>query len=90
MSRIFAEEFHVVRTDPSLGRFVTLLNKFYGQFQRIGNNYNQVVRAINTHFSQSAIPRQMLLLERETRRLKALSEQVAALSEKLYKLWSQG
>ena len=89
VKRIFAEEFRVVRIDPTLGRYVTRLNQFYEQIQRVGNNYNQIVRAVNTHFSYTAIPRQVLLLERRTRELKALSEQVIALSRELYELWSR-
>ena len=85
--RIFGEEFRIVKTDPTMARYITLLNKFYAQFQRIGNNYNQIVRAVNTHFSTVAIPKQMLALEQETRKLKALSEQIIALSEKLYAAW---
>ena len=81
--------FRVVRIDPTLGRYVTRLNQFYEQIQRVGNNYNQIVRAVNTHFSHTAIPRQVLLLERRTRELKALSEQVIALSRELYELWSR-
>lgn len=50
VKRIFAEEFRVVRIDPTLGRYVTRLNQFYEQIQRVGNNYNQIVRAVNTHF----------------------------------------
>ena len=90
VKRIFAEEFRVVRIDPTLGRYVTRLNQFYEQIQRVGNNYNQIVRAVNTHFSHTAIPRQVLLLERRTRELKALSEQVIALSREFYELWSRG
>ena len=86
--RIFGEEFRIVKTDPTMARYITLLNKFYAQFQRIGNNYNQIVRAVNTHFSTVAIPKQMLALEQETRKLKALSKQIIALSEKLYATWS--
>ena len=89
VKRIFAEEFRVVRIDPTLGRYVTRLNQFYEQIQRVGNNYNQIVRAVNTHFSHTAIPRQVLLRERRTRELKALSEQVIALSRELYELWSR-
>ena len=39
VKRIFAEEFRVVRIDPTLGRYVTRLNQFYEQIQRVGNNY---------------------------------------------------
>lgn len=86
--RIFGGDFRVVKTDPTMTRYITLLNKFHAQFQRIGNNYNQIVRAVNTHFSTTAIPKQMLALEHETRQLKALSEQIITLSEKLYTAWS--
>ena len=89
VKRIFAEEFVVVKRDPSKVQFIARLNDFYFQFQKFGNNYNQIVRAVNTHFSHTAIPRQVLLLERRTRELKALSEQVIALSRELYELWSR-
>ena len=89
VKRIFNEEFVVVKRDPSKVQFIARLNDFYFQFQKLGNNYNQIVRAVNTHFSHTAIPRQVLLLERRTRELKALSEQVIALSRELYELWSR-
>ena len=67
--RIFGEPFTVVRRDPSKTEFVARLNDFYYQFQRIGNNYNQVVKAINTHFSSVTIPRQIAVLEQRTSEL---------------------
>lgn len=85
--RIFAEEFKVVRIDPGKQRYIAMLNKFYWQFVRIGNNYNQLVRAINIHFSNTAIPKQVYLLEQQTRELKALSEQIINLSKQIYKEW---
>lgn len=69
VGRIFCEEFVVVQRDPSKTEFVARLNDFYDQFQRIGNNYNQVVKAINTHFSSTTIPRQIAALERRTSEL---------------------
>ncbi|MEI3542880.1 MAG: hypothetical protein V8Q31_01225 [Alistipes communis] len=36
VKRIFAEEFRVVRIIPTLGRYVTRLNQFYEQIQRVG------------------------------------------------------
>ena len=38
VKRIFAEEFVVVRRDPSKVQFVARLNDFYFQFQKLGNN----------------------------------------------------
>ena len=89
VKRSFCEEFTATKRDPSKTQSVGRRNDFYFQFQKFGNNYNQIVRAVNTHFSHTAIPRQVLLLERRTRELKALSEQVIALSRELYELWSR-
>ena len=76
VKRIFGEEFVVVRRDPSKVQFVARLNDFYFQFQKLGNNYNQVVKAVNTHFSNVAIPRQIAMLEQRTRELKTLSIEI--------------
>ena len=81
VKRIFAEEFRVVRIDPTLGRYVTRLNQFYEQIQRVGNNYNQIVKAINAHFSNIAIPHQIAMLEQRTRKLKALSIEILNLAK---------
>ena len=63
VKRIFAEEFVVIRRDPSKVQFIARLNDFYFQFQKLGNNYNQIVKAINSHFSNVAIPHQIAALE---------------------------
>ena len=85
--RIFGEAFTVVRRDPLKAEFVARLNDFYYQFQRIGNNYNQVVKAINTHFSSASIPRQIAVLERRTSELKSLSVEILNLAKQLAKQW---
>ena len=77
VKRIFAEEFVVVRHDPSKVQFITRLNDFYFQFQKLGNNYNQIVKVINAH----AIPRQIAILEQRTRELKALSIEILNLAK---------
>lgn len=82
VKRLFAEEFVVVRHDPSTVQFVTRLNDFYFQFQRVAQNYNQVVKAINAHFSNVAIPHQIAVLEQRTRELKALSIEILNLVKK--------
>ncbi len=76
VKRIFGEEFVVVRRDPSKVQCVARLNDFYFQFQKLGNNYNQVVKAVNTHFSNVAIPHQIAMLEQRTRELKTLSIEI--------------
>ena len=81
VKRIFAEKFIVMRRDPSQVQFVARLNDFYFQFQKLGNNYNQIVKAVNSHFSNIAIPHQIAMLEQRTRELKALSIEILNLAK---------
>ena len=76
VKRIFGEEFVVVKRDPSKVQFVARLNDFYFQFQKLGNNYNQIVKVVNAHFSNITIPHQIAMLEQRTRELKALSIEI--------------
>ena len=71
VKRIFGEEFVVIKRDPSKTQFVARLNDFYFQFQKLANNYNQIVKAVNSHFSNVAVPHQIAMLEQRTRELKA-------------------
>lgn len=87
VKRIFAECFEVVRRDPSKGEFVARLNDFYYQFQCIGSNYNQIVKAVNTHFSKTAIPHQIAALEQRTRELKVLSIEILELAREASRKW---
>lgn len=82
VKRIFAERFEVIRYDPSKVQFIARLNDFHYQFQRIENNYNQVVKAINAHFSNISIPHQIAALEQRTRELKALSIEILDLAKR--------
>ncbi|MCD8033030.1 MAG: hypothetical protein LUF83_01870 [Alistipes sp.] len=61
------------------------MNDFYFQFQKLANNYNQVVKAFNSHFSNIAIPHQIALLEQRTRELKALSIEILNLAKQAKK-----
>ena len=81
VKRTFAEEFVVIRCDPSKTQFIARLNDFYFQFQKLANNYNQIVKAVNSHFSNVAIPHQIAALEQRTRELKALSIEILNLAK---------
>ena len=83
VKRIFGEEFVVVRRDPSKTQFVARLNDFYFQFQKLANNYNQIVKVITAHFSNIAIPHQIAALEQRTRELKAFSIEILNLVKRL-------
>lgn len=82
VKRLFSEEFIIIRRDPSKTQFIARLNDFYFQFQKLANNYNQVVKVVNSHFSNTAIPHQVALLEQRTRELKALSIEILNLAKR--------
>ena len=85
--RLFGEPFTVIKRDPTKAEFVARLHDFNYQLQRIGNNYNQVVKAINTHFSTATIPRQIAALEQRTAELKAVSVEIVNLTKRLAEQW---
>lgn len=77
----------MVRVDPTKQRYLVRLNEYIAQISRVGNNYNQVVKAINTYLSRNMLPRQIDMLVTCTRELKALSEQVSELTRQLREEW---
>lgn len=87
VERLFDETFRVVRADPTKQRYLVRLNEYIAQISRVGNNYNQVVKAINTCLSRNILPRQIDTLVACTRELKALSEQVSELTKQLREEW---
>ena len=72
---------------PHEARYLVRLNEYIAQISRVGNNYNQVVKAINTYLSRNMLPRQIDTLVACTRELKALSEQVSELTKQLREEW---
>ena len=44
--------------------------------RRVLSLHNQIVKAVNSHFSNVAIPHQIAMLEQRTRELKALSIEI--------------
>ena len=50
--------------------------------RRVLSLHNQIVKAINAHFSNIAIPHQIAMLEQRTRELKALSIEILNLANR--------
>ena len=50
--------------------------------------HNQIVKAVNAHFSNAMIPHQIAMLEQQTRELKALSIEILNLAKQA-KEWLQ-
>jgi len=51
-ARIFGEPFHVVTFDKSRHDYYAKLSDFYSQFRMVGNNYNQTLKELKSHFSE--------------------------------------
>ena len=51
-ARIFGEPFHVVTYDKSLHEYYAKLSEFHSQFRMVGNNYNQTLKELKSHFSE--------------------------------------
>ena len=51
-ARIFGEPFHVVTFDKSQHDYYAKLSEFHSQFRMVGNNYNQTLKELKSHFSE--------------------------------------
>lgn len=69
----------IIKIDPATTDFYIRLTNFYHQFQAIGNNYNQVVKAVKTNFRDKRAFVLLRKLERETVELVIVSRQIVAL-----------
>lgn len=63
-ARIFGEPFHVVTFDKSLHEYYTKLSDFHAQFRMVGNNYNQTLKELKSHFSERRIMALVCKLEK--------------------------
>ena len=51
-ARIFGKPFHVVSFDKSQHEYYTKLSDFHAQLRMVGNNYNQTLKELKSHFSE--------------------------------------
>lgn len=51
-AQFFGQSFHVVTFDKSQHEYYTKLSEFHSQFRMIGNNYNQTLKELKSHFSE--------------------------------------
>ena len=70
-----------VKTDKAAMDYYIRLTNFYAQFQAIGNNYNQTVKAIKTNFSEKRAMVLLHKLEKTTIELIVLNKKIIALSK---------
>ena len=79
-SVLFGREIKVVKIDKAASDFYARLTNFYRQFQAIGNNYNQTVKALKTNFGEKRALHMMAGLEKVTVELIVLSRKIIELT----------
>ena len=77
---ILDREMKVVKLDKAAMDYYIRLTNFYHQFQAIGNNYNQTVRAVKANFGDKRAFALVAKLEKATLELIVLSKQIIALT----------
>lgn len=77
---LFGREIKVVKLDKAAMDYYIRLTNFYHQFQAIGNNYNQTVKAVKSNFSDKRALALLYKLEKITMELVLLSRQIIALT----------
>ena len=86
-ARLFGEPFRVVKVDKSAVEYCARLTEFYAQFRAVAVNYNQVVKALHSNFSEKKALAFLYKLEKATTELAALNRQVIALTNECKELW---
>lgn len=77
---IFGREIKVVKIDKATMDYYIRLTNFYHQFQSIGNNYNQTVKAVKTNFGEKRAYAMLRNLEKATIDLVVLSKRIIMLT----------
>ena len=63
------------------------LTEFHKQFQAIGNNYNQVVRALKNNFGEKRAMSLLYKLEKLSVELMLLCKRITALTQEYERKW---
>ncbi|MCD8177627.1 MAG: hypothetical protein LUE98_09435 [Tannerellaceae bacterium] len=87
LARIFNETFKVIKVDKNTIDYYTKLTQLVSQFRMIGVNYNQIVKLLNTHFTEKKALASLYKLEKETIQLVQLNQQIIILTRQLEEKW---
>lgn len=85
-SVLFGRTLSIRAINPTAVEFLARLNDLLYEFNRVGNNYNQIVKQVNTHFAEKDVPHQLTALIGYTKQLKRISESIVLLCKEL-KAW---
>ena len=80
-SVIFNKPIKLVKIDKATMDYYMRLTSFYSQFQAVGNNYNQTVKAVKTNFSEKRALVLLRQLEKATFELVAINKKVIEITK---------
>lgn len=86
-ARIFNKEFKVITIDKNTGDYYTRLTALFGQYRRVGVNYNQTVKELKTRFSEKKALALLYKLEKQTIELVGITRKIINLSEEFKSKW---
>ena len=86
---IFDKEIKVVKIDKATMDYYIRLTNFYHQFQGIGNNYNQTVKAVKTNFGEKRAMALLYRLEKLSIELMLVCKKVMVLTQEYERKWLQ-
>lgn len=91
-ARIFGEPFHVVTFDKSRHEYYTKFfavqsgkaerSDFHAQFRMVGNNYNQILKELKSHFSERRAMALVCKLEKYMMQLVQIMHEVVELTNR--------
>jgi hypothetical protein len=86
-SCVFKREWKVVKIDKAAMDYYMRLTTFYAQFRAIGNNYNQVTKALKSTFTEKKALAFLYRLEQATRELIAINQRIIDLTKEFETKW---
>ena len=84
---LLSGQLKVIKVDKVSMDYYIRLGEFHRQFQAVGNNYNQVVRAVQKNFGEQRARSLLYRLEKATLELILLSKQIMSLTREYEEKW---
>ena len=88
-ARIFGEPFHVLTFDKSQHEYYAKLNDFHAQFRMVGNNYNQTLKELKSHFSERRVMALVCKLEKCMMQLVQIMHKVTELTAEYQRKYTE-
>lgn len=85
ISMLLNREMKVVKIDKAAMDYYMRLTTFYNQYQAVGNNYNQLVKAIKANFGEKRGLVMLYRLEKTTIELIAITKELFVLTDEFEK-----